>query len=272
ANHPSVVFENANKNVASSEAANVNILDISAFNAAEAATAVDKEQHTTFLLGKRNFLNYRGNIPFLVLENAVKNIASSEAAHINQFDLEALNSAENAASVNNEKHTTFLFGKRNPFIVLENADENIASAEAAHVNQFDVHALNAAEAANSAEREQHDTFLLGKRMILYQDPDRYTASSEAANVNQFDVHALNAAEAANSVEKRIILYQNPDKHTASAEAANVNQLDVHALNAAEAANNEEKEQHTTFLLGKRNFLNYGRGIPFVVFENANENT
>ncbi|CAG8502895.1 11568_t:CDS:1 [Racocetra persica] len=231
--HPFVVFENANENIANSEAANVNILDISAFNAAEAATAVDKEQQTTFLHGKRNFLNYRGSIPFLVLENSLKNIASSEAAYINQFDLEALNSAENAASVNNEKHTTFLLGKRNPFIVLENADKKVASAEAAHVNQLDVHALNAAEAANSKNKEQHDTFLLGKRMILYQDPDGDSASAEAASVNQ---------------------------------------LDVHALNAAETANNKDNEQHTTFLLGKRNFLNYGRGIPFVVFENANENT
>ncbi|CAG8602746.1 16539_t:CDS:1 [Cetraspora pellucida] len=245
---PFVVFENANENIASTEASNVNLLDISALNAAEAATSVDNEQQTTFLLSKRAFLN-NGFQPFFLLENANENIASAEAANVNQFDLESLNAAENAASVDHEQATTFLLGKRSflnngggtPFVIFENANENIASAEAANVNQFDIQALNAAETATSADHEQQTTFLLGKRSFLQQGFQPF------------------------------VVFENANENIASAEAANVNQFDLEALNAAENAASADHEQQTTLFFGKRSFLNNGGGMPFIVFENANEN-
>ncbi|CAG8740518.1 19206_t:CDS:1 [Gigaspora margarita] len=128
-----------------------------------------------------SFLNDRS--PFVLFENANENIENAEAAHVNQFDIQALNAAESASSADHEQSTTFLLSKRHflqgfqPFILYENANENIENAEAAHVNQFDIQALNAAEAASSADHEHSSTFLLSKRFILLENADENIVSS-----------------------------------------------------------------------------------------------
>ncbi|CAG8679159.1 7382_t:CDS:1 [Dentiscutata heterogama] len=281
---PFGVFENANENIASAEAADFNILDISALNAAETAASADNEHATTFLFGKRAFLQ-NGFQPLIVFENANENIASAEASNVNQFDIQALNAAENAASADHEQATTFLIGKRSflqngytPFVVLNTATENIASTEAANVNELNIEAFNAAEAAATNDFEQETNFILAKRaflqngfapFIVFENENENIASAEAAHVNDFDLEALNANEAATSADfeqattfligKRsflqngfapLLLLENENENIASAEAAKVNEFDLEALNADEAAASADQESATTFIFQK----------------------
>ncbi|CAG8802118.1 24047_t:CDS:1 [Dentiscutata erythropus] len=280
--NPFVVFENENENIASAEAADFNILDISALNAAETAASADNEQATTLLFGKRAFLQ-NGFQPFIVFENANENIASAEASNVNQFDIQALNAAETAASTDHEQATTFLFGKRNflqngysPFVVLNTETENIASAEAADVNELNIEAFNANEAAASNDLEQATTFIIAKRnflqngyapFLVFENANENIASAEAANVNQFDLEALNANEAATSADfeqattllfgKRsflengaspFLILETENENIASAEAANVNQFDLEALNADETAASADQESATNLIV------------------------
>ncbi|CAG8687849.1 25118_t:CDS:2 [Dentiscutata erythropus] len=55
---------------------------------------------------RRSFLKNQG--PTIYLEDPIENIASAEAAQVNQVEITALNADEAAASVDNEAFTSFI--------------------------------------------------------------------------------------------------------------------------------------------------------------------
>ncbi|CAG8633537.1 5662_t:CDS:1, partial [Ambispora leptoticha] len=91
------------ENVATTEAATTNVLDIEAANAAQTAATFDHENASTLLL-KRNFLN--GFKPVIFANTLDENIATTEAATTNLLEIEAANTAETAATFDHENAAT----------------------------------------------------------------------------------------------------------------------------------------------------------------------
>ncbi|KAG9284404.1 hypothetical protein G9A89_023661 [Geosiphon pyriformis] len=274
---PVIFLNTAQETIASNEAANTNQLEIEAANAAQTANTYDNEAASTLLVNKRNFLT--GYKPVILLNSAQETIASNEAANTNQLEIEAANAAQTANTYDNEAASTLLVNKRNfltgykPVILLNSAQETIASNEAANTNQLEIEAANAAQTANTYDNEAAATFLLNKRnfltgykpVILFNTAQETIASNEAANTNQLEIEAANAAQTANTYDneaaatfllnkrnfltgyKPVILLNNAHETIASNEAANTNQLEIVAANAAQTANTYDNEAAATFL-------------------------
>ncbi|KAG9284405.1 hypothetical protein G9A89_023662 [Geosiphon pyriformis] len=209
---PVIFLNTAQETIASNEAANTNQLEIEAANAAQTANTYDNEAASTLLVNKRNFLT--GYKPVILLNSAQETIASNEAANTNQLEIEAANAAQTANTYDNEAASTLLVNKRNfltgykPVILLNSAQETIASNEAANTNQLEIEAANAAQTANTYDNEAAATFLLNKRnfltgykpVILLNNAHETIASNEAANTNQLEIVAANAAQTANTYD------------------------------------------------------------------------
>ncbi|CAG8744618.1 4904_t:CDS:1, partial [Acaulospora morrowiae] len=147
-------------------------------NAAEAASNFDHENLASLVVvkrdeGKRNFLN-NGYAPLVTYQNANENIASTEAAKVNSLGMESLNAAEAATNFDNENAQSFLVVKRDenkraflnngyaPLVTYQNANQNIATTEAANVNSLGIEAFNAAEAASAFDSENAQSLLVVK--------------------------------------------------------------------------------------------------------------
>ncbi|KAG9284409.1 hypothetical protein G9A89_023666 [Geosiphon pyriformis] len=95
-----------------------------------------------------------------------------------------------------------------PVIVLNTAQETIASNEAANTNQLEIEAANAAQTANTYDNEAASTLLVNKRnfltgykpVILLNNAHETIASNEATNTNQLEIEAANAAQTANTYD------------------------------------------------------------------------
>ncbi|KAG9304672.1 hypothetical protein G9A89_021454 [Geosiphon pyriformis] len=209
---PVILFNTAQETIACNEAANTNQLEIEAANAAQTANTYDNEAATTLLFNKRSFLT--GYKPVVLLNTAHETIASNEAANVNQLEIEAANAAQTANTYDNEAAATLLVNKRNflgqykPVILLNSAQETIASNEAANVNQLEIEAANAAQTACSYDNEAATTFLFNKRnfltgykpVVLLNTAHETIACNEAANTNQLEIEAANAAQTANTYD------------------------------------------------------------------------
>ncbi|CAG8501654.1 13611_t:CDS:1 [Acaulospora colombiana] len=275
---PFVTFQEANQNIATTEAANVNSLGIETLNAAEAAATFDNENLASLLIlkrneDKRNFLGAGGMgggfQPFVAFETANENIATTEAANVNSLGIEALNACEAAATFDNENAVTALIVKRDenkrnflnngfqqPLVTFQTANENIATTEAANVNSLGIEALNAAEAAATFDNENIESVL-----ILKRDENKRNFLGAGGMGGGF---------------QPFVTFEAANENIATTEAANVNSLGVETLNACEAAATFDNENAATLLIlkrdeSKRNFLNNGIAQPFVSFQVANEN-
>ncbi|CAG8582623.1 7624_t:CDS:1 [Acaulospora morrowiae] len=304
-NKPLVTFQNANENIATTEAAKVNSLGVETLNAAEAASNFDHENLASFVIvkrdeGKRNFLNNGGYAPLVTFQNANENIASTEAAKVNSLGVETLNAAEAASNFDHENLASLVIvkrdeGKRNflnngyvPLVTFQNANENIATTQAANVNSLGLERLSAAEAASTFDNENANMLFIAKRdeskraflnngyapLVSFQNANENIASTEAAKVNSLGIQSLNAAEAATNFDnenaqsflivkrdenKRAFLnngfqpfvsFQNANQNIATTEAANVNSLGIEAFNAAEAASAFDSENAQSLLIVK----------------------
>ncbi|CAG8675095.1 4307_t:CDS:1, partial [Ambispora leptoticha] len=162
-----VIFANTlDENIATTEAATTNVLDIEAANAAQTAATFDHESAATVLVNKRNFLG--GFKPVVFIQALDENVATTEAATTNLLDIEAANSAQTAATFDHENAATVLFNKRNflnsfkPVVFIETLDENTAATEAATTNVLDIEAANAAQTAATFDHESAATVLVNK--------------------------------------------------------------------------------------------------------------